>query len=105
VFCPKCKTDHAHRSHRRGPLELVVSLVAIYPYRCRDCGLRFLKFRYAAPGKMPSTSSEREIRSTRHALQWKRKRREFLLYGAGMLLFLAFLYFITRERGGSSDGG
>jgi hypothetical protein len=84
---------------------LLASLVAIYPYRCRDCGHRFLKFRYAAPDKEASTSTVREIISTRRAIQWRRKRLEFLLYGAGMLLFLLFLYYITREHGGSPDGG
>ena len=84
-------------------MELAASLIAIHPYRCRDCGHRFLQFRYAEPEGLPQTGPEREIRSTRNSLVWKRKRREFLLYGAGMLFFLAFLYFITRERR-SPDG-
>jgi hypothetical protein len=105
VLCPKCKTDHAHRSHRRGPLELLASLVAIYPYRCRECGHRFLTFRYAAPDQAAGTSTVREILSTRRHIEWRRKRREFLLYGSGLFLFLVFLYYITREHGGSSDGG
>jgi hypothetical protein len=86
-------------------LELLASLIAIYPYRCRDCGHRYLKFRYAEPDPGPSNHGEREIRATRNALTWKRKRREFLLYGVGILCFLAFLYFITRDRGASSEGG
>jgi transposase-like protein len=105
VLCPKCKTDHAHRSHRRGLFELLASLIAIYPYKCRDCNFRFRRFRYAAPEKMPHNDTVREIRATRNALAWKRKRREILLYGTGALLFLVFLYFITRERSGSPDGG
>jgi DNA-directed RNA polymerase subunit RPC12/RpoP len=105
VVCAKCKTDQAHRSHRRGVLELLGSVVAIYPYRCRDCGHRFLKFRYTTTDKTPGTATEREIQATRTSMAWKRKRREFLLYGAGILLFVVFLYFITRERSGSPDGG
>ena len=105
MLCPKCQTDHAHRSHRNGVFELAASWVAVYPYRCKDCGHRYLRFRYAEPAPGPSTDGEREIRATRSAVVWRRKRREFLLYGAGILCFLAFLYFITRERGPSSEGG
>jgi hypothetical protein len=54
---------------------------------------------------MPNNDTVREIRATRNALAWRRKRRELLLYGTGALLYLVFLYFITRERGGSPDGG
>ncbi len=103
MLCPKCKTDHAHRSHRRGLLELLASLVAIYPYRCRDCGLRFLKFRYSTPSLTQDPSTVREILSTRRSIAWKRKRMELLLYGAGMLLFLMFLYYISREHGGPPE--
>jgi hypothetical protein len=97
MLCPKCKIDHAHRSHRKG-LEHLVGLIGYYPYRCRECGYRFLQFRYAnlpeVPGKRSET--EREIRSTRVRIRWKRKKRALLLYGFGALVFLGFLYYITR---------
>jgi hypothetical protein len=98
MLCPKCKIDHAHRSHRKG-LERLVGIFGYYPYRCRECGHRFLHFRYASlpegpPGKRSET--EREIRSTRVRIRWKRKKRALLLYGFGALVFLSFLYYITR---------
>ena len=104
VLCPKCKKDSAHRSHRRGFVEYVVGVAGFYPYRCQDCQLRFLHFRYASIAQA-ATGVEREIRATRGAIKAKRKRRELLLYAAAVVLFLAFLYYITRERGGSSDVG
>jgi hypothetical protein len=55
----------------------------------------------AAAGQVPK---DREVKATRGAIQWKRRRREFLLYAGGFLLFVAFLYFITRERSGPSEG-
>jgi hypothetical protein len=99
VICPKCKSDRAHRSHRRGILERLVAVVAVYAYRCHACEYRFLRFRYA-PGALPelASSTEREIRSTRSSIKWRRKRREVLIYGTGFALFLAFLYYITRQR-------
>jgi hypothetical protein len=61
--------------------------------------------RYAADAAAASdVLKSREIKATRGAVEWKRRRREILLFGGGFLLFVGFLYFITRERGGSSDG-
>jgi hypothetical protein len=86
--------------------ERLASLVAFYPYRCAQCAHRFLRFHYTfgeEPAGPPS-SAERDIKSTRAALQWKRTRREVLLYGVGLVLIVAFLYFITRERAPSDAG-
>jgi len=44
------------------------------------------------------------VQATRGAIEWKRRRRELLLYAGGFILFVLFLYFITRERGGSPEG-
>jgi len=105
VICPKCKTDHAHRSHRQGWKDYIASLIEYYPYRCNECGHHFFELRHAPPNSAEKPSStETEIRATRAALKWKRRRREFLLYGWALLLFLLFLYYVTRDRGGSSDG-
>ena len=100
MLCPKCKIDHAHRSHRKG-LEYLAALFGYYPYRCRECGHRFLQFRYAGPPESTGKHSEteREIRSTRVRVRWKRKKRALLLYGFCALIFAGFLYFITRPGG------
>ena len=99
MLCPKCKEDRAHRSHRRGVWEYVAALLAYYPYRCHACEKRFLRFKYAKgePGHEP-TSTEREIRSTRRAIKWRRKKQELVLYALGILVFLVFLYLITQPR-------
>ena len=96
--CPKCKLDRAHRSHRKGVWERIVSLIGYYPFRCRQCEHRFLQYRYLMPKaeRGEPSSAEREIRSTRMKLKRKHKMREFMLYALGMLLFCCFLYYITR---------
>lgn len=106
MLCPKCNTDHAHRSHRRGPAEYLASIFAVYPYRCAECGSRYLRSRYTAPETPAGAncSTELEIKATRSGMKWKRTRREFLLYSAGLGFFMIFLYFITRERSSPSDG-
>jgi hypothetical protein len=40
--CPSCQSENTHRSHRQGALERAASLAGIYPYRCDECGSRFL---------------------------------------------------------------
>ena len=84
--CPKCKTDHAHRSHRAGLKERLASIVGYVPYRCRECGLRFLSFRYSSPEPVatPAGGAEREIAKTRGSLRWKQKRRELVLYASAL---------------------
>lgn len=100
MLCPKCHNDRAHRSHRNGLKEHLASLAAYYPYRCRECKHRFLRSRYATPDLPPSQhrSTEREIRATRRAKDWQRKKRNITIYGVALLLFLVFLYLVTRDR-------
>src|SRR5262249_28007248 len=104
MLCPKCKVGHAHRSHRRGILERLASVFQYYPYRCHGCKHRFLHRETSANTSGEHSSTEREIRATRSAKEWQRKKRDLILYGMAVLLFLAFLYFITRERTHSSEG-
>ena len=95
TVCPKCSSDAIKRSHRQGLKERLASLVFLYPYRCRKCDTRFLRFR--APGGHTHTS-DNKIDPAR------KRRREILLYGVGILLFLALVSFIVRERNEPSDG-
>lgn len=99
MLCPKCKTDHAHRSHRAGLKERLTSIVGYVPYRCRDCGLRFLNFRYwrPDPAATPVAGAEKEVAKTRGSLRRKQKRRELVLYVSALTLFVVVLYFLTRE--------
>jgi len=104
VICPKCKEDRAHRAHRQGIKELVAAMFSRFPYRCHNCGHRYLVYRYEErPSEVPLTSTEREIQRTRLTQRRKRSRRVFLLYASALLVFLAFLYYITRERPPQGD--
>ncbi len=80
-----------------------MSLFGYYPYRCHECNHRFLQHHYAAPKTPPGerSSTEREIRATRMKIKRKRKMRELMLYGFGLLIFLGFLYYITRPELGN----
>jgi hypothetical protein len=99
MLCPKCKTDNAHRSHRAGLRERLTSIVGYVPYRCRDCSFRFLNFRYSLPDAVapPLRGAEKEIAATQRSLRRKQKRRELVLYLSALTLFVAVLYFLTRE--------
>jgi transposase-like protein len=43
--CPGCFGYGTHRSHRRGTVENLASLIGFYPFRCDDCSKRFLSRR------------------------------------------------------------
>jgi hypothetical protein len=100
VLCPKCKTEHAHRAHRKGLAEHVAGIVGRYPYRCTGCGHRFVGFSYnpLAATIKELTPTEKEIKVTRSAARRKRTLREMVVFSLALVLFLAFLYFITRVR-------
>ena len=104
MVCPKCKADRSHRSHRRGVKERLAALFSYHPYRCHECGYRFLLYRYAEqPTQEPLTATERQIKSLRQTIRKKRSRREMLLYSSALMLFLLILYFIVRERVAQPD--
>jgi hypothetical protein len=98
MLCPKCKTDNAHRSHRVGLWEHIISIAGYHPYRCRNCKHRFVSSRYAVPeGTSPATRSvEREISHTQSSFRWKRKKRDIILYGSALIVFGVILYLLTR---------
>jgi hypothetical protein len=104
MFCSQCNSE-LRRSHRRGMMERLAAAAGLYPYRCPHCKLRCLRLKsaFSATKRTRRTAVEREIRSTRAHSRKKRTRREFLLYGTGILFFLGFLYFLTRERPNHGD--
>jgi hypothetical protein len=58
LTCPKCERTFARRSHRKGLIEFLYSLVLIYPYRCQLCAHRFLATPKLAP-RTPHREFER----------------------------------------------
>jgi hypothetical protein len=48
--CPKCQTQKVCRAHRNNKLDEILSVLNIYPYRCRQfpCKSRFYLFGRAA---------------------------------------------------------
>jgi hypothetical protein len=46
--CPNCKGTDIKRSHRRNLTERILS-IAVLPYRCEACNVRFFIPRWMAP--------------------------------------------------------
>ena len=46
AHCPKCEGTLARRSHRDGLAENMLSLLYVYPFRCRLCGHRFFSLQW-----------------------------------------------------------
>lgn len=40
--CPQCGGDHVRRSRYRDKKERLRAFLGVYPFRCRDCNVRFL---------------------------------------------------------------
>jgi hypothetical protein len=80
-------------------VEFGVALFATCPYRCHGCNYRFVRAKHAGD-TAPSTRSaaERQVRATRTKLRWRRKKQELMLYGVGILLFVAFLYYLIHPH-------
>ena len=41
--CPECGWMDVRRSMPKGPLDFLVRMVGLVPYRCRSCGQRFYR--------------------------------------------------------------
>jgi hypothetical protein len=50
LSCPKCHQQEVRRLHRETLLEEVLRVASIAPYRCRACGEKFYRMRYASGG-------------------------------------------------------
>jgi hypothetical protein len=47
--CPGCTSTAVRRSHRRG-IERFFSVLALYPFRCEECGIRFKRLAFETKG-------------------------------------------------------
>lgn len=100
AICPKCGSKHLRRSRRTGLIEGFCAVFGYYPHRCQECLSRsllktsnLLERVQSIPRKRPE--ERRRIR--------QRTRREVLLWGGGILGFMAILYYLVRDTGPKSD--
>jgi hypothetical protein len=73
-------------------------LLALKPYRCRDCHHRFYAFGSGAIPSKLRTPEERRVQKLRRRILWKRTRGELILYAISSLIFLAILYYLVQQR-------
>ena len=124
LVCPLCGCKHVRRSPRRGLVERFRSLFSFYPYRCLGCSSRsFLRTSSSLLqpkrttgltehfGEILGLRTGRWRRSVsrfflyprkwlaRRRRPWYRTRREMLLYGSGILGFLALLSLLIWATG------
>ena len=100
AICPKCGSTHLRRSRRNGPIEQVCALFGFYPYRCHECLSRpFLK----TSSLLERARTSRRKRPEERRRARERTRREILLWGGGILGFLAILYYLIRDSGPKPD--
>lgn len=101
AMCPMCGGKQLRRSRRTGLIERFRGIFGFFPYRCRECLSRsFLKTSSDLLERARSSSRKRpeERRKIR-----QRTRREILLWGGGIVGFLAILHYLIRDTGSKSD--
>jgi hypothetical protein len=71
-------------------------------YRCRECRERFsARVAGESPERKARRSKREAIRKEVVERRRLRSRREMMVYGVALMVFIVFLYVITRERGGA----
>jgi proteasome lid subunit RPN8/RPN11 len=101
AICPKCGSPHLRRSRTNGPIEQLRGFFGSQPYRCHECLSRsFLK---TSPDFLERARASRRRRPEERKRAWQRTRREMLLWGGGILGFLAILYYLIRDTGPKQD--
>jgi len=101
IICPKCGSEHLRRSHRTGPIERFCGVFGFHPYRCQECLSRFFLRTSSDLVERVRSSPRRRPEERRRARE--RTRRETLLWGGGILGFLAVLYYLVRDTGPKPD--
>ena len=100
-ICPRCGSKHLRRSRRTGLIERLRGIFGLHPYRCHECLSRsFLK---TSPDLFELARSGRRKRPEERKRARQRTRREVLLWGGGILGFLAILYYMIRDTGPKPD--
>jgi hypothetical protein len=68
------------------------------PYRCKACKARFYAYRGGEQSSSLRTGEERKVMALRRRLKWKRTKKELLIYGAGAVILMVFLYLAMQQR-------
>ncbi len=99
-ICPRCAGKNLRRSRRVGLIEQFCAVFGFYPYRCNECLSRSFLKTYTLLDCLQSGPHKRPEERKRVR---QRTRREILLWGGGILGFMAILYYMVRDTGSGSD--
>jgi len=101
TVCPKCGGRQMRRSRRIGAPERLRGVFGYYPYRCLECLSRSFLKRSPVLLELIRPNSGKRPEERRRA--WLRTRREFLLWGTGIVGFLLILLYMVRDAGPKQD--
>ena len=101
TICSKCGGNQLRRSRRTGLVERAYGFFGFYPYRCQECLSRSLL--KTSSGLMERARARSHTRPEQRKRAQQRTRREMLLWGGGVLGFLAILYYLIRDTGPKPD--
>jgi len=101
AVCPKCGSKQVQRSRRTGPVERLRAVFGSFPYRCDECLSR--SFLNTSSPLLERGRASRRKRPEERKRARQRTRREMLLWGGGILFFLALLRYLIRDTGPKQD--
>ncbi len=82
--CPRCRSAHVHRSHRRSVVDRALRAVGADIRRCHECRFRHASFvSFAVPLGEPRDAA--------------RRRTEVRIVASGLLVWLLFVWWIIRR--------
>jgi hypothetical protein len=102
--CPKCASADIRRSQQETWGDMLYALRGRRAFRCRSCRCRF-HLRAAADGPAASGTKWKPFQQFRH---FRRRLRpwmvEMAIFAVLLLIFFAFLRYLTREPAASPEG-
>lgn len=97
MICAKCGEPKAHRSHGRGPLDVIYKLFRMTPYRCRACRARFYTYRSGATSGL-RTPEERKIIELRRRIKWRNSKKTITLYVLASIVAAALVFYLVHGQ-------
>ncbi len=99
LICPKCASKQVRLSRRMGLPERFCAVFGLHPYRCTECLSRsFLK---TSASVLSSVPARRRKGPEARRRAWQHTRQDLLLWGGGIIGFLAILHYLVRDTSSS----
>src|SRR5579885_3584983 len=102
--CPKCASSDVRHSRKNSWTDPFHLLLRRHAFRCRNCRLRFHASHAASAAPNEANARKRSEDPKRRRRRIRRWLWETALVAVLLVIFLAFLRFLTREPASGVEG-